>query len=148
MTLLEYLRSLPADPLAPGPNLIVAEGVLGKWDREAILSPPYNRRPYCVVNGLPRGAPMQLHNGRTRLAGAIDIHLFHPRSGSDPPDGDSLAHLQALVLEARTVVTEIREGYAFASPLALVTETDPRFATFDQLDGLTAVTRFTYQLWR
>lgn len=148
MTLLEYLRSLPADPQAPSPNLLVAEGQLGKWDRETIIGAEYARRPYCVVNGLPRGAPRPLHNGRTRMTGAIDIHLFHPRSGADPPDGDTLAHLQRLLLAAPNSVTEARSGYPLAQPLALVTELDPRLATFDQLDGLTAVTRFTYQLWR
>lgn len=148
MTLKAFLEGLPADPTGPSPPLIVAEGLLSTAQREQVIASPHNRRPYCVVVGLPRGAPVRLHNRRSKLTGAVDVHLMHPPTGTTIPDGEALAHLQALILNAMNDVTEIRAGYALAEPLTLVNETDPRPASFDKFDGLTAVTRFTYSIWR
>lgn len=150
MTLLEWLATLPADPTDPtSPPLVVAEGRLSPEDRKRVTGSEYSRRPYCVVVGLPRGAPLRLHNRRTRLVGGVDVHLNHPPSvKGDLPDGAALAELQALITHAPGVVTEIAPDYPLAAPLALVAEIDPRPASFDAFDGLTATTRFTTCIWR
>lgn len=150
MTLLEWLATLPADPTDPtSPTLVVAEGRLSPGDRKRVVSEAYARRPYAVVVGLPRGAPLRLHNRRTRLQGGIDIHLNHPPSvKGDLPDGAALAELQALIARAPDAVDEAAVDYPLAKPLALVTEVDPRPASFDSFDGLTATTRLTYAIWR
>jgi len=150
MTLTEYLESLPADPTdASSPSLIVAEGMLTPAQRKQVVGDTYARRPFAVVAGLPRSRPMRLHNHRARYSGGVDVFLHHPSDTlGKAPDGEALAHLQALLARAGDSVTEIRTGYALASRLHVTTEIDPRPATLDALDGLQAVTRFTYHLWR
>ena len=139
MTLTDYLASLQADPNdATSPNLIVGDGMLTPEQREQVTSPDYNRRPYAVIVGLPRGLPLRLHNRGTRMTGGL----------GPPRDGITLAALQALLARAPDSVTEISPGYLLAKSLALGTEIDPRPETFDNLDGLTATTRFTYAIWR
>lgn len=150
MTLLEHLATLRADPTDPtSPTLIVGDGALTPAQRQQVISSEYARRPYAVVQLLQRGAPMRLHNTRPRLSGGIRVHLHHPHGQLGPPrTGDELAELQALLARAPDFVTEISPGYRLAKPLALSTELDPRPETFDAFDGLTAVTQFTYAIWR
>lgn len=150
MTLVQFLEGLPADPTDDAsPSLIVAEGMLTPAQRKQIVSDTYARRPFAVIAGLPRSRPMRLHNHRARYSGGVDVFLHHPSDTlGKPPDGEALAALQALLVRAGDAVTEVRAGYALASRLEVTTEVDPRPATLDQLDGLQAVTRFTYHLWR
>jgi len=153
VTLTEYLASLPADPLEPGsPLLIVGVGQLTSEQRERVVDPDlYNRRPYAVIVGLPRGSPQRLHNQRTRMTGGLDVHLNQPGSLLDlgePLDPAPLAHLQALLASAPQHVTEISEDYPLIGSLGLGTEIDPRSEDFDTFSGLTATTRFTYAIWR
>jgi len=150
MTLVEFLESLPADPTDDAsPALIVAEGMLTRQQKQQVMGDTYARRPFAVIAGLPRSRPMRLHNHRARFTGGVDVFLHHPSDTlGKPPDGEALAALQALLARAGDAVTEIRTGYALASRLDLVTEIDPHPATLDALDGLQAVTRFTYHLWR
>lgn len=151
MTLHEWLRTLPADPTDPtSPKLIVGEGALKPAQRQQVVGTEYARRPYAVVQLLQRGgAAVRLHNTRPRLTGGIRVHLHHPHGQLGPPrTGAELAELQALLARAPDHVTEISPGYKLAKPLALGTELDPRPETFDAFDGLTAVTQFTYAIWR
>ena len=150
MTLTEYLEALPADPTDDAsPSLIVAEGMLTPAQRKQVVGEAHNRRPFAVVVGLPRSGATRLHNHRARFSGGVDVFLHHPSDAlGKPPDGEALAHLQALLARAGDSVTEIRTGYALASRLDVTTEIDPRPETLDALDGLQAVTRFTYHLWR
>ncbi len=150
MTLTDYLASLLADPSDPtSPNLIVGDGMLTPDQRDRVTGADYARRPYAVIVGLPRGLPLRLHNRGTRMTGGLDVHLNHPRALIGPPrDGATLAALQAALARAPDSVTEIAQGYALARPLTLGTEIDPRPETFDNLDGITATTRFTYAIWR
>lgn len=150
MTLMEFLRTLPADPTDPSsPRLIVGEGMLTPDQREEVTSNAYGRRPYAVVVGLPRAVTRRLHNHAVRSTGGLDVHFNHARPLIGPlPDGDALAHLQALLVRAPDSVTEIRPGYPLAARLALGTEIDPRPTTFDTFDGLTATTRLIYAIWR
>lgn len=150
MTLMDFLEGLRADPREPnGPMLIVGEGNLTKAQREQVLGPTYARRPYAVVVGLQRGLPRPLHNRITLMVGGVDVHVHHPANQlKEQPDGEALAALQAQVLMAQSMVTEIRDGYPLAGRFGLATELDPHPFTMDNLDGLRAVTRFTYSLWR
>lgn len=152
MTLSEYLSSLPANPLEPAsPNLIVGVGQLTPEQREQVTGSEYARRPYAVIVGLPRGSPQRIHNKRTRMTGALDVHLNQPASLHDlgqPLDPAPLAELQALVANAPMHVTEISPDYPLDGHLGLGTEIDPRPEDFDTFTGLTATTRFTYAIWR
>jgi len=149
VTLKEWLESLPADPLdADSPRLIVAEGQLSDSEKEQVIGDAYARRPYAVLAYRSRAAPKRTHDRKTLLTGAVDVNLYHPRSGLTVPDGDTLATLQALVTKAPEDVTEARPGYHLNGPLQLSSEVDPTPNMEAQLGGLHAVTRFTYQIWR
>ena len=150
MTLVEFLALLKADPGNPAsPALLVAEGNLTTAQREAVIG-SHARNPFAVVVSTSRAAPRTMHNGRAVLTGALDVHLHHPASAQRvTPNGDALARLQAAVLDARDNVTEARAGYPLIGRLALVSEVDPHPSSIaPNLDGLTAITRFTYRIWR
>src|SRR5690606_1764249 len=104
MTLQAFLENLPADPTSASPPLLVAEGLLSPAQREYVID-AYQRRPYAVIVGLPRQAPRRLHNGLTRLTGAVEVHLMHPPTSGALPSGDALADLQALIARAPNSVT-------------------------------------------
>src|SRR5690606_30280426 len=108
VTLTEYLEALPADPTDDSsPSLIVAEGMLTPAQRKQVVGDTYARRPFAVIAGLPRSRPMRLHNHRARYSGGVDVFLHHPSDTlGKPPDGEALAHLQALLARAGDSVTE------------------------------------------
>lgn len=150
MTVTEFLQALHSDPSNPtSPTLIVGDGMLTPAQREQVVGATYNRRAYAVVQGLPRGGPITLHNRLTRLTGGLQVHLLLPPTATGfLQDGSALSQLQASVARMPLTVDEITTGYALDGPLELVTEIDPRSETFDQFDGLAATTRFQYNLWR
>jgi len=150
MTVTEFLAALHSDPTDPtSPTLIVGDGMLSPAQREQVIGTAYARHVYAVVQGLPRGGPITLHNRLSRLTGAIQVHLLLPPTATGfAQDGSALSQLQASVARMPLTVTEITTGYALDGPLRLVTEVDPRSETFDQFDGLAATTRFQYNLWR
>lgn len=150
MTVTEYLAALHSDPTDnASPTLIVGDGMLTPAQRETVVGAAYARRAYAVVQGLPRGGPITLHNRLSRLTGGIQVHLLLPPTATGfLQDGSALSKLQASVARMPLSVTEIATGYALDGSLELVTEIDPRSETFDSFDGLAATTRFQYNLWR
>lgn len=149
MTLTDYLKDLRADPLdEDSPMLLVAEGELSDDDREVVIGAAYARRPYCVVVYRARNPSAHLQGGKVLTIGAIDVNLYHPSQNGAPPDGDTLATLQALVRKATDSVTEVRTGYPLGGRLILATEVDPQPSPTSKLGGLWAVTRFTIPVWR
>jgi hypothetical protein len=149
VTILDFLALLGSDPGdSSSPLLIVAEGNLSSEQRSEVVG-SYGRFPYAIVTGLSRGAPLRLHDQRALMTGAFDVHLHHPVTAARVmPDGEALARLQGALLDAQAVVTEIRSGYPLVGRLAIASEVDPHPTTIDNLDGLRAVTRFTYRVWR
>lgn len=150
MTLLEFLETLDARPLdASSPKLLVREDDLGEWDADTILD-SYERSPYAIVSGLSRVPQLRLHDGGTLTTGAIDVTLLQPTTSTgELPDPIYMARLAALIVRAPNDVTEISAGYKLATPLQVITESDPVPAEpGDPLRGRIAVVRFQYTLWR
>lgn len=149
MTFLQFLATLKADPREdPGRSLIFAEGKLSDAQRSQVIGSTYGRRPYVVVVHEQLGSPIRMHSGKGLFVAAVDAFLFHPSTVGQEPDGDALASLQASLLDSRDEVNEVRNGYYMASSFLAITELPPHFVRNENFDGLMAVTRFTYRLWR
>lgn len=149
MTLLQFLATLKADPREdPGVELIFAENKLTAAQREQVAGSTYSRRPYAVIINESVGAPIRLHNGRGLFNAAVDIHLFHPSTMGVEPDGEAISTLQAELLKAQDEVDEVRVGYPLASRFQMISEIPSQLINNENFDGLQAITRFVYRLWR
>lgn len=149
MTLLQFLATLKADPREdPGVDLIFAENKLTAAQRELINGTTYGRRPYAIIINESTGSPIRMHNGRGLFSAAVDIHLFHPSTMGIAPDGEAISELQKELLSAQDEVNEVRTGYPMSSRFEMIGEIPSQLTNNENFDGLQAITRFVYRLWR
>ena len=147
MTLQEYLETLPARPGDPdSPLLIVARDDLTRAQKDALLTAPYNRAPYLIVEGAER-IPNLLHSGRGIWTGTIRVIGMQTMTLQDEyPAPDTLAAVMAGVLGAREVVDELESGIPLVGRLGVTLELEPRKRP--QRGGLRANINFLYRIQR
>lgn len=143
MTLLHFLRQLPANPLdATSPLLYVAEGDLTTEGQRVVTSDLYKGYPYALLLGIADAPVQRYHGGTARLVTPAGVVLeMRP-----PASKAILTALWARAYQAPGFVDEVMPGVPLHEPLVYSNGVRPE-ASYQNPDWLFANLRFESQ-WR